>query len=86
MAFWLKLINFLISTVFTLTALSKSSFQDNTKSLMKITFQHMLTNGLGLGWAHMGIINHSLHLGYSAHLILTHRQHAKRYMSLKGLF
>lgn len=46
----------------------------------------MLTNGLGLGWAHMGIINHSLHLGYSAHLILTHRQRAKRYMSLKALF
>lgn len=48
MAFWLKLINFFISTMFTLTALSKSSFQDNAKSLMKITFQRILTKELGV--------------------------------------
>lgn len=70
--FWLWVINFPISTMFILAVISKSSFQEGAKSLMKTVFYYILTNGLEVDWAHMGIINHSLHLGHSAHLILTH--------------
>lgn len=69
--FWLRLINFSISTMFILAVISKSNFQEDAKSLMKTVFYYILTNELEVDWAHMGIINHSLHLGHSAHLILT---------------
>lgn len=76
--FWLRLINFPISTMFILTVISKSSFQEDAKSLMKTIFYYILTNGLEVDWAHMGIINHSLLLGHSAHLILTHTHNLEK--------
>lgn len=65
--------------MFILVALTKSSFQEDAKSLMETVFYCMLINILEVDWAYIGIINHSLHLGHSAHLILTHKQHIKIY-------
>lgn len=70
--FWLSLINLPISTMFILAVILKSNFEGDAKSLMKTVFYYILTNGLELDWAHMGIINHSLHSGHSAHLICTY--------------